>query len=336
MNSQLPEVDSPVPECIFRKQESPKSECFSKVKSLKSLYKKKKIASLELKLTNLKIKPIENAYKLTDHYDIISVLGFGTYASVKLARHKTTKREVAIKISRKQNSRQMLQNEYNVLRILEHDNIIKTHDLIQNNSRDESYLLLEYFEGKDLNQFIEDKKEVSLEESITIINQIVSAIHYLHSNGIAHRDLKPENILINEDLKVKLIDFNISKQKKVSRSETDLNKKFSRIFFTQICSPLYAAPELKKSCLYTESIDIWGIGIIMFTLLYGNIQQYKTIVTDENIGSHELLTEVIESNCIFTSEVKDFLKSLLAEEPHLRPSSDELLASDVLNKYVKL
>lgn len=336
MNSQLPEVDSPVPECIFGKQESPKSECFSKVKSLKSLYKKKKIASLELKLTNLKIKPIENAYKLTDHYDIISVLGFGTYASVKLARHKTTKREVAIKISRKQNSRQMLQNEYNVLRILEHDNIIKTHDLIQNNSRDESYLLLEYFEGKDLNQFIEDKKEVSLEESITIINQIVSAIHYLHSNGIAHRDLKPENILINEDLKVKLIDFNISKQKKVSRSETDLNKKFSRIFFTQICSPLYAAPELKKSCLYTESIDIWGIGIIMFTLLYGNIQQYKTIVTDENIGSHELLTEVIESNCIFTSEVKDFLKSLLAEEPHLRPSSDELLASDVLNKYVKL
>lgn len=336
MNSQLPEVDSPMLEDTMGKQESAKSECFSRVKNLKSHYRKKKIASLDLKLSNLKVKSLENAYKLTDHYDMISVLGFGTYASVKLARDKVTNREVAIKISRKQNSREMLLTEYEVLKNLEHNNIIKTHDLIQNNSRDESYLLLEYFEGKDLNKFIEDKKEVGLEESITIINQIVSAIHYLHSNGIAHRDLKPENILINEDLKVKLIDFNISKQKKVSRSETDLTKKFSRVFFTQICSPLYAAPELKKSCLYTESIDIWGIGIIMFTLLYGNIQQYKTSVSDESIESHELLNEVIDSNCIFTSEVKDLLKSLLAEEPHLRPSSDELLANDVLNKYVQL
>jgi serine/threonine protein kinase len=326
-----PEVELPMLEGVFGIHKSTKTNFVSHINGQKTFYKKKKFASLDTVITNLKLKPLENWYWLTDHYDDITFLGSGTYASVKHARDKITKREVAIKISRKQNSREKLQNEFVVLQTLEHENIIKWIDLIQNDARDESYLFLEYFEGKDLSKFMEDNSEVSFEDSIIIVNQIVSAIHYLHSNRISHRDLKPENILINDDLKVKLIDFNISKKNKDNRINTETNEKFSSVtFLTQISSPLYAAPELKKGRAYTESIDIWGIGIIMFTLLYGNIQQYKASFSGDNIENHELFTEVIDYNDVFSGDIKNLLKSLLAEEPHLRPSADELLANKIL------
>jgi serine/threonine protein kinase len=331
MYFKLPEVEIPMLEGVFGIQKSTKTNFMSHIKVQKTLYKKKKFASLDLVIAKLKLHPLENCYWLADHYDDITFLGSGTYASVKYAKDKTTKREVAIKISRKQNSREKLQNEYVVLQTLEHENIIKWIDLIQNDARDESYLFLEYFKGKDLSKFMEDNKEVSFEDSIFIVNQIVSAIHYLHSNRTSHRDLKPENILINDDLKVKLIDFNISKKEKTNRGNTDTNEKFSSVtFLTQISSPLYAAPELKKGRTYTESIDIWGIGIIMFTLLYGNIQQHKTSFTGDNIENHELFVEVIDCSDLFSGDITKLLKSLLAEEPNLRPSADELLDNKVL------
>jgi serine/threonine protein kinase len=331
MYFKLPELELPMLEGVFGIHKSTKTHFVSDINGQKTFYKKKKFASLDVVIANLKLQPLENCYWLIDHFENISFLGSGTYASVKYAMDKTTKREIAIKISRKQNSREKLQNEYVVLQTLEHENIIKWIDLIHNDVKDESYLFLEYFEGKDLSKFMEDNNEVTFEDSIFIVNQIVLAIHYLHSNRISHRDLKPENVLINDDLKVKLIDFNISKKDKNTNINNKTNEKFSSVtFLTQISSPLYAAPELKKGRTYTESIDIWGIGIIMFTLLYGNIQQHKTSFPGDDIENHELFVEVIDCSDLFSEDIKNLLKSLLAEEPHLRPSADDLIANNVL------
>jgi serine/threonine protein kinase len=87
----------------------------------------------------------------------------------------------------------------------------------------------------------------------------------LHKLGIAHRDIKPQNILINGKFEVKLIDFNISKKGKDSENSS----KFTKRFMTQVSSPLFAAPEIYSPDCYSESVDIWGLGIVFITMIFG-------------------------------------------------------------------
>ena len=288
-----------------------------------------------LKLNKLSFKKFSSAKsspvdKITCSYKIIKVLGSGAYASVKLAIDKKTNEKVAIKTSRRQNSREMLKGEYNLLKDLSHPSIIKPWKFIENDLKDESYLILEYFNGMDLAAYVEKNGALEPEDVKNVFNQLSSAVSYLHSQGIAHRDIKPENILINEDKEIRLIDFNISKKgKKRSEEESKESMRFSRIFYTQISSPLYSAPELKSQVLYSESIDMWGIGIILFTCSIGSIQNLvdQNKIWKKNISN--FLRETVESSDLL-QDVQDLILNLLAEEPHLRFSSDELLASDVL------
>jgi serine/threonine protein kinase len=105
----------------------------------------------------------------------------------------------------------MLQKEYNLLKRLADDNIIKVYDFTEDASKNEAYLIMEYFAGINLDEYIEENGVLTEKESAIVLYQILSSVQYLHELGIAHRDIKPENILINEDKEIKLIDFNISK-----------------------------------------------------------------------------------------------------------------------------
>jgi serine/threonine protein kinase len=105
----------------------------------------------------------------------------------------------------------MLQKEYNLLKRLADDNIIKVYDFTEDESKNEAYLIMEYFTGINLDEYIEENGVLTEKESAIVLYQILSSVQYLHELGIAHRDIKPENILINEDKEIKLIDFNISK-----------------------------------------------------------------------------------------------------------------------------
>mmetsp|Transcript_39475 Transcript_39475/g.39025 ORF Transcript_39475/g.39025 Transcript_39475/m.39025 type:complete len:203 (-) Transcript_39475:57-665(-) len=197
--------------------------------------------------------------------------------------------------------------------------VIKAISYHENESKNESYLIMEYFEGKSLNEFIDQKGVLNEKENRFIFSQILSAVHTLHELGIAHRDIKPENILINEDLKVKLIDFNISKLFK-PKSAQDFNPKFKSTFYTQISSPLYAAPELQNSVGYTESVDIWGLGIVLFTLLCGTLQtqELSNDVEEKLHNLHSIINLKIEE-----SKCNEFLLSLLSEFPEDRPTISE-------------
>ena len=70
---------------------------------------------------------------------------------------------------------------------------------------------MEYFEGVTLDTRIADSGVMTEDQSKAVVSQLLSAVQYLHSVGVAHRDIKPENVIINDDNEVKLIDFNISK-----------------------------------------------------------------------------------------------------------------------------
>lgn len=200
---------------------------------------KRKYSNLSLNTT--KEKTEENklqVYNLKDYYEIVETLGMGTYSYVRHAVEKKTNRHVAIKTSRGNTSCNLLKKEYNLLKRLADDNIIKVYDFTEDVSKNEAYLIMEYFEGLNLDEYIEKNGVLSEKDSAIVLYQVLSSVQYLHELGIAHRDIKPENILINEDKEIKIIDFNISKARNsqvVSWGES----KFTSVFHTQISSPLY-------------------------------------------------------------------------------------------------
>lgn len=109
-----------------------------------------------------------------------------------------------------------------------------------------------------------------------------------------------------------MIDFNISKKGKLNGEDN----KFKYRYLSHIATPNSQAPELLREGYYTESIDIWGIGLVIYTLLTGYKLKREKEVVEEQINEIENVSE----------ECKAFLKSLLTENPNERPSAEELKA----------
>ena len=283
-------------------------------------------------------------------YQIIKIIGDGTYGQVYEGINKETNKKVAIKkLKNKMSSWEdcILQNEVRFLRKLNHENVVKLLEVIREQNSDVSYI----FEYCDCNlfQFIENHRKqkmfISEMKIRNIIYQIVCGVKYLHSCNIMHRDLKPENILmiINNNL-IKIADFGTAKEipEYKNNSLTDY-----------VCTRWYRAPECTlKSTNYNEKIDVWAIGCIMaelYTLkpLFPGIDEFdqlnkilKIVGTPEynewpegyalvqklnirlpNYNKSNLKQYVFNAN----DDAIDFLEFIFQLNPDKRPSCSELL-----------
>ena len=211
-------------------------------------------------------------------YELIRVIGDGTYGIVYEGKNKETKEKVAIKkLKQKYRTLEECKNkiEITILEKLYHDNIIHLKDVIRDFNGEISYI----FEYCDCNllEFIETHKEKNkkIPEQIIreIILQITKGLKYLHSKNYFHRDLKPENILlilnkydlnnltnnINESgIKVKIADFGTAKK---------IPTKDALTITEYVCTRWYRSPEcVLRTDNYDEKSDIWALGCIMAEL----------------------------------------------------------------------
>ncbi|XP_074598221.1 uncharacterized protein LOC141852949 [Brevipalpus obovatus] len=264
-------------------------------------------------------------------YDITNeTLGKGHYGVVKLAKHCLTGESVAVKIIDKvkvgKDGLQQIGLEIKMLSRLsekEHPNIVKLYQVIDTKTK--LYLVMEY-PGKDVCDlydylhFRSNCKGLCESEARHIFLQICSAINYCHSLRIVHRDLKPENILIVNGRSnvtemtygvryplVKVIDFGLSNQ-------WDEGEKLR----TSCGSLAYSAPEILLGDHYDgDKVDIWGLGCILYILLYG----YNPFV---QINDSETLTKILD--CSFSTPRRpsicdssiNLIKSLLQRDPKSR------------------
>ena len=283
-------------------------------------------------------------------YQIIKLIGDGTYGQVYEGINKETNMKVAIKkLKNKMSSWEdcILQNEVRFLRKLNHENVVKLLEVIREQNSDVSYI----FEYCDCNlfQFIENHRKqkmfISEMKIRNIIYQIVCGVKYLHSCNIMHRDLKPENILmiINNNL-IKIADFGTAKEIPEFRNNS---------LTDYVCTRWYRAPECTlKSNNYNEKIDVWAIGCIMaelYTLkpLFPGIDEFdqlnkilKIVGTPEynewpegyalvqklnirlpNYNKSNLKQYVFNAN----DDAIDFLEFIFQLNPDKRPSCSELL-----------
>ena len=155
-----------------------------------------------------------------DHYVCIKTLGAGISAKVKLATDSRTQQRVALKIFDKSNELntviaiQTIRTELEALTILDHPYMVKVIDFKEDailkksngDKRQVAYLALELITGGELFDFVAQEY---FNENICrfYFKQMLSALHFAHSEGVSHRDLKPENILLDDQFNIRVADF---------------------------------------------------------------------------------------------------------------------------------
>lgn len=145
--------------------------------------------------------------RFSDNYDIKEELGKGAFSVVKRCVQKATGLEFAAKIinTKKLTSRdfQKLEREARICRKLQHSNIVRLHDSIQEENY--HYLIFDLVTGGELFEDIVAREFYSEVDASHCIQQILESVNHCHSNGIVHRDLKPENLLLASKLKGNLL-----------------------------------------------------------------------------------------------------------------------------------
>ncbi|XP_014612143.1 PREDICTED: serine/threonine-protein kinase grp-like [Polistes canadensis] len=191
-------------------------------------------------------------------------LGEGAYGEVKLVINKTTGEAVAMKmvdVLKHPDARQSVKKETTIHRMLSNSNIIQFFG--KRSEPTMEYIFLEYASGGELYDRIEPDIGMPKYEAQRYFKQLICAVEYLHSRGVAHRDLKPENLLLDDNDNLKITDFGLATIFRVQGRERTLEKK---------CGTLpYVAPEVLVQAYYAEPADIWSCGIILVALLCGEL-----------------------------------------------------------------
>ena len=256
-----------------------------------------------------------------EEYELKEKLGEGAYGSVYKVQQKATNYLRAVKaIKKKCVDSSEFYNEIEVLKALDHPNIIKLFDCYQDKSY--YYMVEEYCSGGDLFDYIQKEKFFTEKKAGVIFNQILSAVNHLHKKKIVHRDLKPENIVLMEskdkDIFIKLIDFGTS----ITIKGKNLTQELGTIY--------YIAPEVFMNN-YNEKADIWSCGIILYTMLCGHppfCGNKENIIKSKIL--HSKLTFPSKEFKTVSSDAKEYIKSLLSYNPNNRPSAEEALNNEWL------
>lgn len=261
------------------------------------------------------------------------VLGTGVSGLVRLVTHKETGVDYAVKIMDltkygTEKRLTQLKNEVLISAQVDHANIIRLEEVYQ--SETHLYLVQELCTGGDLFDLLKAQKNRRLKEDDArrLVQQILSAVKYLHAHHLLHRDVKLENFLLtSSDLQtaqIKMIDFGCARHFTPGQVHRD-----------PVGTPYSLAPEVLRRC-HSERSDVWSCGVLAFALLSGktpfggcdggNIQAVRSNILS---GTFSFEDEVWKS---VSESAKDFLLKVLRVDMYSRPSSRAALRHEWLKQ----
>jgi len=199
-----------------------------------------------------------------DHYHLDEVVARSGMATIYRATDQRTGRQVAIKIPHPEVESDpalfdRFRREEDIGRRLDHPGVMK---VFPKEVHSQLYMVMEWADGKLLRRLLQQEKKLPLDRVVDVILQICDVLQYVHSHGVVHRDLKPENIMIDDQGRIKLIDFGIAASAG-SRRLTFAN--FSKTMGT----PDYISPEQVKGKRGDVRSDIYALGVMLYEMATG-------------------------------------------------------------------
>jgi serine/threonine protein kinase len=257
-------------------------------------------------------------------FKIIRAIGHGYASTVFEAIHHRSKLKCVLKVCMKtrlhHDEEKRLRREVNIHSIIEHPHILNMYAAFEDSRA--FYIILEYAKHGDLASYIKNKCNGSLKLSDMrsfVLEPLLMAVKYLHSHNIIHRDIKPENILICEKHRIKLCDFGFS-----------INSYDERPM-SLIGTLEYMPPEIVegKHYLFSEKIDIWAIGILLYECLTG-ISPF--FMSSDSAIAQAIVQGKYTIPTHFSHDIISFLKACIHPNPAERLSAIELLRHPLMSR----
>ncbi|MDP3824701.1 MAG: serine/threonine-protein kinase [Burkholderiales bacterium] len=203
--------------------------------------------------------------KKLGRYDLVRVLGKGAMGIVYEGRDPNLDRRVAIKTVKVENLSEEAAAEYEhrfrtearSAARLQHPNIVSVYD--SDRDGDIAFLVMEYIQGDDMKHHLDKGVRYSLEQSLKMVRDLLSALDYAHKQGIVHRDIKPANLLIEPGGRVKLTDFGVARIQDSGEA--------TRTQGSMVGTLKYMSPEQVQGQKIDSRADLFSVGVVLYQLL---------------------------------------------------------------------
>ena len=282
----------------------------------------------------------ENVGDKEEDFEVLQVIGAGAFSEVLKVRSKINFGFYAMKKIdiNKADDLVGLENEGKFLQKLNHPNIVKIYKVFKDKSERYLYFIMELLDNGDLLQFkdalISSEKHAPEPLLWKIFYSCLLGLGYIHNEEIIHRDIKPNNLFIDENLDIKIGDFNISvcnsieAAKKFSGSDDKEKYSLMENQYEKAGTEEYSAPEvISNEQGYDSKIDVYSMGTTFFEICYFKNHRFVEKKYEDYLDTD-----------LYSRELNELIEKMIVVEPDNRISSTEakkIAKKNYILKYVK-
>uniref|UniRef100_A0A803XP59 non-specific serine/threonine protein kinase n=1 Tax=Meleagris gallopavo TaxID=9103 RepID=A0A803XP59_MELGA len=260
-----------------------------------------------------------------EEYEVLKVLGEGSFGRALLVQHKVSDQKYAMKeirlpvVSDTRNSRK----EAILLAKMKHPNVVAYKESFEADGH--LYIVMEYCDDGDLMQKIKHQRGKLFSEDTILcwFVQMCLGVKHIHDKRVLHRDIKSKNVFLTQNGKVKLGDFGSARLLAHPMSYA----------CTYVGTPYYVPPEIWESMPYNNKSDIWSLGCILYELCTlrhpFQANSWKHLILKICKGSYSPLP------AHYSYELHYLIKQMFKRNPKNRPSATTILARGCLAKLIK-
>src|SRR5712691_12266429 len=252
-------------------------------------------------------------------YELRRRVAQGGMAEVYLACDRRLRRQVAVKVLYGRNEAfvRRFEREASAVGALSNDHILPLYDFGEQSPW--YYLVMPYVEGGTLRDYLLKRKQLTLEEAASFVDQIAAALQYAHDSKVVHRDVKPSNILLRQDGYAYLVDFGLAKALMGAEALTGAG--------AMVGTPEYMAPEQSNGESDSRS-DIYSLGVILYQMLTGRVPfmaESPVAISLKHIQTAPISPSKLNSEIL--PSIEQVILKAMEKDPHLRYQQAQELAT---------